>query len=47
MSRFWNAIQLACAMVARVDLFITNDERLSGKNIPGIQFIIPLKAAYL
>lgn len=42
-----DAIQLACAMVARVDLFITNDERLSGKNILGIQFIVPLKAAYL
>lgn len=42
-----DALQLACAMVARVDLFITNDERLSGKNIPGIQFIVPLKAAYL
>lgn len=42
-----DAIQLACAMVAKVDLFITNDERLSGKNTPGLQFIIPLKAAYL
>lgn len=42
-----DAIQLACAAVARVDLFITNDERLSGKAIPGIQFIVPLKAAFL
>ena len=42
-----DAIQLACAAVARVDLFITNDERLSGKTIPGIQFIVPLKTAFL
>jgi predicted nucleic acid-binding protein len=42
-----DAIQLACAIVGKVDLFITNDERLSGKNISGIQFIVPLKGAYL
>jgi uncharacterized protein len=42
-----DAIQLACAASARVDLFITNDERLSGKMIPGIQFIVPLKTAFL
>jgi uncharacterized protein len=42
-----DAIQLACAAVARIDLFITNDERLSGKAVPGIQFIVPLKAAFL
>lgn len=42
-----DAIQLACATVARMDLFITNDERLSGRTIPGIQFIVPLKTALL
>lgn len=34
-----DAIQLACAAVAETDLFITNDERLSRKVIPSIQFI--------
>lgn len=38
-----DAMQLACAARARVDLFITNDARLAGKVIPGIQFIAPLK----
>ena len=38
-----DAIQLACAASARVDLFITNDERLHGKEIAGIQFIVPLE----
>ncbi len=37
-----DAIQLACAAAARVDLFVTNDERLQGKHIDGIQFIVPL-----
>ncbi len=37
-----DAIQLACAASANVDLFITNDERLQGKLIEGIQFIVPL-----
>ena len=34
-----DAIQLACASAAGTDLFITNDERLSRKNIQGIHFI--------
>ncbi|MFZ3202026.1 MAG: type II toxin-antitoxin system VapC family toxin [Candidatus Acidiferrales bacterium] len=42
-----DAIQLACAAQARIDLFITNDERLKGKVVPGIQFIMPLKGAVL
>jgi predicted nucleic acid-binding protein len=42
-----DAIQLACAAQARVDLFITNDERLSNKAIPGIQFIASLARAFL
>lgn len=42
-----DAIQLACASVARADLFITNDNRLSRKNIRGIQFIQSLENAIL
>ena len=37
-----DAIQLACAASATVDLFVTNDERLQSKNVQGIQFIVPL-----
>jgi predicted nucleic acid-binding protein len=37
-----DAIQLACAANANVDLFITNDERLQGRHVQGIQFIVPL-----
>ncbi|MCY4221963.1 MAG: PIN domain-containing protein [Thiotrichales bacterium] len=37
-----DAIQLACASTAEVDLFITNDDRLSRKRVPGIHFIQPL-----
>jgi predicted nucleic acid-binding protein len=37
-----DAVQLACAAAAGVDLFVTNDTRLQGINIPGIQFIVPL-----
>jgi predicted nucleic acid-binding protein len=42
-----DAIQLACAAQARVDLFITNDERLSEKVIPGVQFVTSLNRAFL
>ena len=42
-----DAIQLSCAASARVDLFITNDERLSKKVIPGISFIASLEKAFL
>jgi predicted nucleic acid-binding protein len=37
-----DTIQLACAASAGVDLFITNDVKLHSKQIPGIQFIVPL-----
>jgi predicted nucleic acid-binding protein len=37
-----DAIQLACAAAAGVDLFVTNDARLQGKHVNGIQFIVPL-----
>jgi predicted nucleic acid-binding protein len=42
-----DTIQLACAAQAQVDLFITNDDRLSGKVVPGIQFIVSLEKAFL
>ena len=42
-----DAIQLACASHARVDLFITNDERLSTKSIPNIHFVSSLQRAFL
>jgi predicted nucleic acid-binding protein len=42
-----DAIQLACASSEGVDLFITNDTRLVSKQIPGIQFIVPLDRAPL
>jgi predicted nucleic acid-binding protein len=42
-----DAIQLACAAQARMDLFITNDDHLKGKVVSGIQFIASLKGAYI
>lgn len=42
-----DAIQLACAASAGIDLFITNDQRLSRKIVPGIHFITSLDAAYI
>lgn len=42
-----DAIQLSCAARARVDMFITNDERLSTKIVPGINFIVSLEKAFL
>jgi predicted nucleic acid-binding protein len=40
-----DAIQLATAALAGVDLFITNDDRLSRKLVPGINFITSLERA--
>ncbi|MBS1825709.1 MAG: PIN domain-containing protein [Acidobacteria bacterium] len=40
-----DAIQLACAATARCDLFLTNDQRLTGKIVPGLQFISALEQA--
>lgn len=37
-----DAVQLACAGEAGVDLFVTNDHRLQGKRVDGIQFIVAL-----
>lgn len=42
-----DAIQLACAAQARVDLFLTNDRRLARKTIAGIQFIADLSFDFL
>jgi predicted nucleic acid-binding protein len=42
-----DAIQLSCAASAKCDLFITNDERLSRKIVPGIQFITSLDRAFI
>ena len=42
-----DAIQLACAAAVGMDLFITNDQRLSRKVVPGIHFITSLDTAYL
>jgi predicted nucleic acid-binding protein len=41
-----DAIQLACAAAAGVDLFITNDDRLSRKQVSGVKFITSLERAY-
>jgi predicted nucleic acid-binding protein len=42
-----DAIQLSCAATVDTDLFITNDSRLSGLSVPGVQFIVPLDRAPL
>jgi predicted nucleic acid-binding protein len=42
-----DAVQLACAAAAGVDLFITNDRRLQRKRIDGIHFIVSLEEAPL
>lgn len=42
-----DAIQLACAAQAQIDLFITNDDRLSTKSVSHIHFITSLEHAFL
>ena len=42
-----DAVHLACAAEARVDLFLTHDRRLAGKVVPGIQFVADLAADIL
>jgi len=42
-----DAIQLACAARAAIDLFVTNDDRLSRCTVPGIHFISSLERAFL
>jgi len=38
-----DAIQLACASAARTDLFVTNDNRLSGMVVSGVTFVTGLE----
>jgi len=40
-----DTIQLACAAAAEVDLFITNDDRLSKRALPEVKFIASLARA--
>ena len=42
-----DAIQLACAAAAGVDLFITNDDRLSRTHVTDVKFVTSLQRAYL
>jgi predicted nucleic acid-binding protein len=42
-----DAIQLACAAAASIDLFITNDVHLQKRHVQGIQFIVSLEQAPL
>jgi predicted nucleic acid-binding protein len=39
-----DAIQLACAAVARADLFVTNDDHISRLSVPGLPAIASLRA---
>jgi predicted nucleic acid-binding protein len=40
-----DAIHLACAAAHGVDLFVTNDNKLQGLRIPGIQFVVSIQTA--
>jgi len=42
-----DAVQLACAAEAQVDLFLTNDQHLGRVRVPGIQFIADLNVNVL
>ena len=42
-----DAVQLACAASAGVDLFVTNDTHLQGRHVSGIHFIVPLESVPL
>ena len=42
-----DAIQLACAAQAGVDLFVTNDDRLSRLTVPGIHFLVSLDRTFI
>jgi predicted nucleic acid-binding protein len=42
-----DAVQLACAAAAEIDLFITNDARLSQKVVSGVNFISSLERALI
>lgn len=40
-----DAIQLACAAKLAVDLFVTNDDRLTNKNVSAVSFVVSLEQA--
>jgi predicted nucleic acid-binding protein len=42
-----DAMQLSCAAAAGIDMFITNDDRLSAKVVGGVKFITSLSRAFL
>jgi len=42
-----DAVQLSCAASVGADLFVTNDTRLQGKHVSGIQFIVPVESVPL
>lgn len=42
-----DAMQIACAAVAKSDLFVTNDKKLQRLSVPGIHFITSLERAPL
>ena len=42
-----DAMQLACAASAGVDLFVTNDAHLKGKHVNGIHFIVSVESVPL
>jgi uncharacterized protein len=42
-----DAIHLACAASAGIDLFLTGDEQLTRLNVPGIQFIADFRTPIL
>jgi len=42
-----DALQLSCAGAAGIDLFVTHDDRLSAKVVPGVKFITSLERAFL
>jgi len=42
-----DSINLACAASAGIDLFLTGDQQLVGRHVPGIQFIVDFNAQIL
>jgi predicted nucleic acid-binding protein len=42
-----DAIHLSCAAKARIDMFVTSDDRLSRKKVPRIQFLVSLDRSFL
>lgn len=42
-----DAIQLACAAEASANVFVTNDQKLVGRKVPGIDFVVGLDGKLL